>query len=298
MKTNVAWLGALLLAGHLSAFAQDKRPMQLEEVIQLATQNSTESKIANSKVTGRQLELEVAKNNRLPDIKLSGQFMGLTDADVKMRIPSAASATSPIGNISVNQVILGSATITQPIFTGNKIKNGVLASENAVKLESYLALNTKEQLAQQAVKLYLSLYKAQQTEILIEENIKRYSQQVSDFKAMEQNGLIARNDLLKAQLQLSNYQVSQQEAHKNVRILNYQLVNFLKLQEGTEIEQIKLDQSVDFAAQGDLTVALQNRYDVKALETQEAIALNQVDIAKAAYYSEISRVGYCSTFRA
>lgn len=292
MKTNVAWLGALLLTGHLSVFAQDKRPVQLEEVIRLAAKNSTESKIADTKIISKQLELAVAKNSYLPDFKLSGTYNRLTDANVNMKMNTGSSSGSTEG-LSVDQMILGSATASQPLFTGFKIKNSVAAAENAVKLEEYMALNTKEKLAKQAIQLYLSLYKAQQTELLIAENIKRYEQQVKDFKSMEENGLIARNDLLKAQLQLSNYEVSKQEAHKNVAILNYQLVNFLKLNEGTEIAQIDLAQVVDPTVTANEALALANRNDMKAIQVQGDIAENQVKVAKAAYYPSVAvNAGY------
>ncbi|MDN3710099.1 TolC family protein [Myroides ceti] len=89
-------------------------------------------------------------------------------------------------------------------------------AENAVQAEEFNALNTKDQLAAQAIKLYVTLYKAQQTVVLMEENIRRATRQVEDFKAMEANGLLARNDLLKGELQLSNYKVALQEANKNV----------------------------------------------------------------------------------
>src|SRR5690606_41851397 len=88
--------------------------------------------------------------------------------------------------------------------------------------------------------LYIALYKAQKTKSLIAENIKKAEQQVVDFKAMEENGLIARNDLLKAELQLSNYKVAYQEAAKNVRILNYQLNTLIGIDENTTLDEIQL----------------------------------------------------------
>jgi len=66
---------------------------------------------------------------------------------------------------------------------------------------------------------------------LFQENLKSAQQRTKDFSAMVDNGLMARNDLLKAQLQESNIQLSLDTAIKNVNVINYQLVTLLHLPE-------------------------------------------------------------------
>ena len=63
---------------------------------------------------------------------------------------------------------------------------------------------------------------------MIETNLKSAHQRVVDFSAKEQNGLLARNDLLKAQIQESNIQLSLEDAKKNEAILNYQVSHSFK----------------------------------------------------------------------
>jgi outer membrane protein TolC len=68
-------------------------------------------------------------------------------------------------------------------------------------------MQTKE-VAMQVVNYYARLYKAQKTVELLKENQKSTKQRVTDFTALEKNGIIPRNDLLKAQLQVSKVQLS------------------------------------------------------------------------------------------
>lgn len=279
MHIKIGKLALLLFCLQGSVFAQQNGPLTLQEVIHLAQTQSLEAKATETKIRGRKLELEASKNSLLPDAKLSGQYLAMTSPDVKLQIP-LSSSSDPM-DIKANQLLLGQASISMPIYTGGKIKNSIAAAGNAVKAEEYTALALKDQLAQRGINLFISLYKAQQTALLMEENIKRAEQRVIDFRAMEANGIIPRNDLLKSELQLSNYKVALQEAEKNKAVLNYELVNFLKLDEGTHISAIQLEDPEVAVRSSDAQIALNNRNELKALQAQHDIAENKVNIEKA-----------------
>lgn len=289
MKTKWVLLSMYVILGNFKTFAQDKQ-LSIQQAIELATNQSKQAKAADTKVTGKMLELAVSKNSQLPDAKISGQFGLLSSPDVNLRIP-LGNEGSPM-QINANQLMLGQVNISVPLYAGGKIKNGIHIAESSVEAERYTALNVKEQLATQVIKLYVSLYTAKQTSKLMQENIKRSTQQVDDFNAMEKNGLIARNDLLKAELQLSNYRVALQEADKNVNVINYQLVTLLQLDESTKItpedfpvEEHLLNQNMS------IDEVYNNRYDLKLLESQHHIAEDRLKISKADYLPSVALTG-------
>lgn len=288
MKTKWAWLSACIAMGNLAAFAQD-RSVSIQEAIQLATTQSKEAKAADTRISGKKLELGVARNKQLPDAKISGQFAMLSTPNIDLKIPMGEGKGAP--DIKANQLLLGQASVSMPLYAGGKIKNSIHIAESAVEMEQFAALNTKEQLATQAIRLYVALYKAQQTATLMEENIKRSEQQVTDFKAMEANGLIARNDLLKTELQLSNYRVALQEAVKNVKVVNYQLVTLLQLDESTVISLLPFKDENALLADTSVETALMQRNELKILETQHKIAKDQLKISKADYLPSIALTG-------
>ncbi len=289
MKTKWAWLNVTMVLGTLAVHAQDKS-LSIQEAIELATTQSKEAKAADAKIEGKTLELNAAKNNQLPDAKITGQYGLYNTPEVDFKIPLGSGSGTP--EINANQLVLAQASASMPLYAGGKIKNSILIAKEAIELEKFTALNSKEQLASRAIKLYVALYKAQQTVQLMEENIKRSEQQVVDFKAMENNGLIARNDLLKSELQLSNYQVALQEANKNVKVVNYQLVTLLQLGDSTHINQIDFMPGADPSADDfSLESAKVNRADLKILDTQHKIAEDQVKITKANYLPHIALTG-------
>ncbi|MDF2516261.1 MAG: transporter [Sphingobacterium sp.] len=296
MKNKLANLSALLLLSPLGLLAQENKHLSLEEIIHMAANQSVEAKTADTKVLGRQLEVESAKSKQLPDAKLSGQYMAMTTPNVDLKLALGGGGSAP--DIAANQLWLGQASVSMPIYTGGKIKGGIAIAKDALQAEQWNAVASKEQLASRAIALYLNLYKAQQTNLLITENIKQSEQRVSDFKAMLENGLIARNDLLKAELQLSNYQVSLQEAQKNIKVLNYQLANLLKIAEDTQLDQINLAEvtGIDLGLKASYDTAKTERSDLKSLASQRKVAEDQLKVTRSSTLPTIAATAGYNAF--
>ena len=296
MKNKLANLSALLLLSPLGLLAQDNKHLSLEEIIHMAANQSVEAKTADTKILGRQLEVESAKSKQLPDAKLSAQYMAMTTPNVNLKLALGEGGSAP--DIAANQLWLGQASVSMPIYTGGRIKGGIAIAKDVLQAEQWNAVASKEQLALRAIALYLNLYKAQQTNLLIAENIKQSEQRVSDFKAMLDNGLIARNDLLKAELQLSNYQVSLQEAQKNIKVLNYQLANLLKIAEDTQLDQINLAEvtGIDLGLKASYETAKTERSDLKSLASQRKVAEDQLKVTKSSTLPMVSATAGYNAF--
>ena len=279
---------SLLILGTASMKAQQIKQLTLDEAVNLALQNSDASKIADTKVASAEGQLNVTKNLQYPEVDLSGQYRYLTGADVKLNTQTSDSGSGEqTAQPKVNSLMLGQANVSMPIFSGFKLKNTIKASENAYEAAMFNAKNEKEQIALQTIQNYLNLYKANKTIELVEENVKSAQQRVTDFSNMEENGLLARNDLLKAKLQQSNIEISLEEAKKNERILNYTLAVMLKLPENTLIET----EDLNFGNTTGIISSEVSRNDLQALQFQEEAANDQIKVAKSAYYPSLALVG-------
>jgi outer membrane protein len=295
MKIKYLLPGGLLLFSAIALQAQEKKPLSLDEAISIAVSQSTEAGLANTRVTTSQYEVDNAKNTAYPDFKISGQYLRLTNPTVNYKLATnEADSNEEEGTTTasptVNQIMFGQASLNMPMFAGFRIKNSIAASENMYQAQTYNAANTKEQIAMRTIILYANLYKAQQSVTLIQENLKSANQRVIDFTAMEENGLIARNDLLKSQLQASNIQLSLDDANKMVSTLNYQLVTLLKLQPGTQIAV----SDAYFKNAGGITPsvtegeAITQRSDLEALRWQKKAYDANVKVAKSDFYPALS----------
>lgn len=274
----------LLITGIV--LAQEKK-LSLEEAVDLALTHSKEIKIAESQVNTASSQLKVTKDNLYPDFKISGQYDYLTNADVNLQINTGSNSSEegdqPAESPKVNQLLLGQANLSMPLFSGFKLKNSVEASENGLKAAESNFRNDQEKITLQTIQNYLNLYKANKAVDLLKESLKSAQQRVKDFTAMEQNGLLARNDLLKSQLQEDNTRLSLKEAEKNVEILNYKLVTQLGLPEDTQIQV----QSPEIMNPVSVLSPAGSRSDLEALQYKEKAAESAVKVAKGNYFPTI-----------
>ena len=290
MKINSWSVVALLLMGSMNTYAQETKPLSLEQAMQLAYENSNQSRLFNAKTKSSELAYISSKDNQLPEAKLTGTYMFMNSPSVDLKIPVGEGGGGM--EMSSNHLMLGQLSVNMPLYTGGKIKNSIALAKDNWKATELQNMANKENLAVEAMHDYIALYKVKKTTELIAENIKKAEQQVHDFKAMEANGVIARNDLLKAELQLSNYKVSYQEAVKNTKVLNQKLAMLLGLNENTEFKDIQLNH-----LQNALTSPsnVEDRHEIQSLNMQKQVAQDNLKIAKADYYPTIAATaGYAA----
>jgi outer membrane protein TolC len=292
MKVSQLMLFGIFFIGISSIDAQEKTSLTLDEAIHLAWTKSNKVSLANTKVNTKKNELQSVKNNRYPDLKVSGQYQRLTNASIDLKINKNNTATAEPLPV-VNQLMLGQVNASLPLFAGFKIQNSIKAYDNMYQAETASALQTKEEVAMMVVNYYASLYKAQKTVEILEENQKSAQQRVADFLQLEKNGIIPRNDLLKAQLQASKIQLSLDGAISDLNIINIELVSLLKMDSKTKLE-IKESDFADFQVSNipaNEELALENRQDLESIRLQEKVSLANVQIAKSGYYPSISIIG-------
>ena len=173
------------------------------------------------------------------------------------------------------------------------MQNSIKASDYLYQAEKAKSIQTKEDIAIKVVEYYANLYRAQKAVILITENLKSAEQRVKDFKDLEQNGIIARNDLLKAQLQQSKVQLSLDEAYKNVSVINYYLITLLKLPEDYKIyiDEHQFDNNQPINVIKNEEDGLKNRKDLEAMHYLKKANESNIKISKSGYYPSVSFVG-------
>ncbi len=289
MKINKILPILFLLAYITDSYAQETI-LNLKDAIDIAINKSNEATLANTKSETKKLESQVVKNIQYPDLKFSGQYQRLAGAKVDLKMNSSSNS-SPAPE--VNELMLGQANINLPLFSGFKIQNSVKASENLYKAELSKSIQTKEEIAMKVIEYYANLYRAQKSVKLITENLKSAEQRVTDFKNLETNGIIARNDLLKAQLQQSKIQLSLDEAYKNVSVVNYYLITLLKLPEDYRIgiDEHQFDNNEPINNIRNQEDALKNRKDLEAIHFFQKASENNVSIAKGNYFPSIAVLG-------
>ena len=286
--------GILLFTISISQISgQETKAISLEEAIDLGIKNSKNLKIDEAKIEENSAQLVEAKNRQLPDFKLGASYLHLFSPNVDLKVNPGSSA-SGAGNIKVNNVMYGSANLTYPIFTGGRIKYGVKSAEYLIEASKLSAENDKNAIAYNISQAYNNLFKASQTIKVLEENLTASQKRDETFLKLENNGLLARNDRLKAQLQTSNIELQLLDANNNYNIANINMDLLLGLPETTVIKidenyinNLSENQQVSYY----LNQAIQNRKDLQALDYQMKAANIGTKAAKAESLPSVAITG-------
>lgn len=283
---------ALLFFGAVHFFhAQEVKQLSLDEAVQLGISNSKSLKIDAAKIEEATADLLEAKNRQLPELKVSGSYMYLPlKPTIDLKIPGVSTAGGP----EVHQVAFGSANLSIPVYSGGRIKYGIQSAKYLVEASKLSSENDKIAIAYNVAQAYNNLFKANQAIKVLEENLTASQKRDETFLKLENNGVIARNDRLKANLQTSNIELQLLEAKNNYNIANINMDLLLGLPETTElkVDENYIDENSDLKPVSYyLSEAQQNRKDLQAIDQQRKAAELGTKAAKAENLPSIALTG-------
>ncbi len=289
---SLALIPLLLLS--FSGFTQDGgRKISLDEAIDLSIKNSKPLRAAHARIDQAAANTTVSKQNQLPDFKISGSYLRLTqpNIDLQYKSNSGGSAAAPI---VVNQAAYGTANLSLPVFSGFKIQYGIRSSEFLEKAAVLDADQDKEAVIMNTIDAFTNLYKARANLRVIEENLAQSRSRDADFANLEKNGLLARNDKLKALLQTANIELTMADVENNLKLAMVNMNIMLGLPEETVI----IPDSASLVEPGDIKglqdyeqLALQNRKDMQAISYRKKASEVGIQTAKADYYPSLALTG-------
>jgi outer membrane protein len=274
--------------------AQDKKPLSLNEAIDLSIKNSKQLKINRAKVEQASAAVKEAIERKLPDAKVSGSYIYLTNPKIDMKTKTSSNGGSTGGTPKVNQAAYGILNLSLPVYAGGRIRYGIESSKYLAQAEELDAENNKEQVIENAIEAYVNLFKAGEAVQLYDSNLVQAQQRVKDFTNLEKNGLLARNDLLKAQLQTANVELALLDAKNNWELANVNMNLMLGLSEGTILSPDSAIINQNFSVQTldeYVQAALKNRKDIEALELRKQAANVGVKSVKGEMYPSIALTG-------
>ncbi|MCB0511699.1 MAG: TolC family protein [Bacteroidetes bacterium] len=152
-KYKILLASILLLVGINNLFAQEEKIISLEEAIQLGIKNSKSLIVDQAKIDEALASYKKAKNNRLPDLKLSGSAMAMSKGKMNLEMmPNTGNSPKP------NSAFMGSANFSFPIYAGGRIKNGIKTTEYLLEASKLSSENDKTAIAYNIAQVYNNLF--------------------------------------------------------------------------------------------------------------------------------------------
>ncbi len=297
MRRKTLWFVSLILIFTTQCYSQQKKNISLAEAVQLSLQNSKQIKLDTAKIQEAVAAVKIAEEKKLPGASVAGSYMYLSNADVSLKTKSSGSGGSSGGAAEtpkVSQVMYGMANVSMPVFTGGKINYGIEAARFLEKAAQLDAEFDKGIIIQNTIEAYGNLYKARVAALLMQENLLQAQSRVADFGNLEKNGLLPRNDVMKAMLQASNIELGLLDAKNSLQlaITTMNLMLGLSLDTQLEIDSSDMDPTMSTKNIADyIFMAQNNRKDIASVNEKLGAATSGVKIAKAERFPNIQVTG-------
>lgn len=283
----------LFLGFSLSSVAQTSRKLSLQEAIQLGLKNSHKLSASNARIQQAIATWQEAKENKLPEVSATGSFLWFNNPNLSLKTGKPVNDSSG-GTPHINEATYAMINAGFPIFTGGKLKYGIESAKYLKEAAVLDAIRDTAAIIYNTIEAYTNLYKASVTVKVVRENLVQSLHRDSVLMRLENNGLLARNDRLKAQLQSSNIEISLLEVQNNTRLAMINMNLLLGLPEQTELilDSASFETVPTLLTLSDLEqYAVTNREDVLALNQREKAANSGILMAKADWYPQISITG-------
>ena len=294
-KIKILLIAITVLATNVTS-AQDKKFISLKEAVNLSIKSSKQLRVSAAKIEEANAALKESEQRKLPDVAASASYLRLSSANVDLKKQNNNSGGTGNGGEtpSISQAAYGILNASLPIYAGGRIRYGIESSRYLAQAAKLDAENDKEDVIENTVEAYINLFKAKTAVDLVNENLAQAEQRVKDLSNLEKNGLLPRNDLLKAELQVSNTELSLLDAQNNWELANLNMNLMLGLPEKTILEPDSslLQQNFSVKALDDyLQSAHSNRKDIAALDLRKQAAQTGVKATKAEYYPSVQLTG-------
>ncbi len=275
--------------------AQQQRNITLKEAIDLAVKNSHVLSAGKARIDEAAALVKQAQENRLPSFGASASYLRLNNANVDVKIKSNnPSGGTTGGSPKTSQAAYGILNASYPLFTGGRLRYGI---ESATYLQQAAKLdvdNDKESVILNSINAFTNLYKAGAAVAIVKESLASSRHRDSTFSRLESNGLLARNDLLKAQLQTADIELSLLDAENNYQLANMNMDLLLGLPQETKLSpdftSISIPASIK-NAEDYQTMALVNRKDLQALGFRKKAVITDIKSSKTEGYPNIALTG-------
>ena len=279
-----------LLCGINVSFAQDSlgiaKKIRLDEALLLGIQNNKQLKIANTNLAIANENVDQAKIAKMPRIGLSAGYTYIGDPKLYDGFYES--------NITVDYFNhMGFANIVSavPIYSGGSINNRIEQQKLLSQMQESVVKMTEAEVKNAITEQYFTLEKLYRQIEVTKQNIINTDLRISQLKSRVNNGQNLKSDLLRTELQQSNFKVSVFRSTNTIELISNYLdiligfpTNTILKPEVTEsmipTENLDLQQS--------LTEAFQNREELKRAEIGIQLSESSLSLTKSGFLPNIN----------
>ena len=289
MKWFVGFILWAIVSASIVWGQEPQKPLTLEESIKIAMERSLTLHSAVVGIVGSEYRRKEAITNFLP--WWTGQYGGtwynspVTVGVTQVAIPSGTATSSYVYNLNT--------TLNQPLFTGGFNLATYRSAKIGVDLSKETLETAKRDLVLQVRVGYFSILRAEKFLDVAQQQVKQFEAQLEVTKAFFEVGIVPKNDVLLAEVNLANARQSLVKAANDVATAKASFNILLRREVNTSLEvvDILVYKAFPLSYEQSIEEALRLRPEVKTAQLNIDQAKEGVKIARSGYFPTINLLG-------
>ncbi|MFH0774843.1 MAG: TolC family protein [bacterium] len=258
------------------------KPLTIDQSIQIALANNYSLQAASKRQTSASEKINEAKAGFFPTLGLSLNYTKLNEA------PSFGAMT--IGDDDIYEV---KTTLSQPLFSGGRLSAGLKIAESNCESAQYEYERVKNELILAVKSAYFGILKALKFQEVATDAVKQVVSHLRIVHNLYDVGMVAKVDLLKAEVQLANVKQNLVKA-ENGLILSKAVFNQVLAQDQNrpvDIVDILEFTPYEINLETCIQEALQFKPELNQIKENINILKQMVRLTKSESYPSVAIIG-------
>lgn len=272
------------------SFAQDSsglaKKIRFDEAILLGIQNNKQLKIANTNLAIANENVSQAKIAKMPRVGLSAGYTYIGDPKLYDGFYES--------NITVdyfNHMGFANVVSSVPIYSGGSINNRIEQQKLLSQMQESVVKMTEAEVKNAITEQYFTLEKLYRQIEVTRQNIINTDLRINQLKSRVNNGQNLKSDLLRTELQQSNFKVSVFRSTNTIELISNYLDILIGFPTNTILkpevaESMLPTENIDL--QQSLAEAFQNREEIKRAEMGIKFSESNLSLTRSGFRPNIN----------
>jgi outer membrane protein TolC len=290
-------LGCFAMSLSVSA-AESGRLLTLQDSIDLALRQSVIIHSAREGVAGAEAQKKEAVTGFLPTLSTGYNYTRLNAAPTLHFPGTPPLIPQTVVTTGTQDNYIWSLEARQPLFAGGRILANYEANRIGVDVARMEETTMILDMVQEVKIAYVNTIKSEKLLEVAQQSVKQLEAHRDMAQSFFDVGMIPRNDLLRAEVELANGQQFLVRSQNGLELARSKLNTVLRRDIDTPVilEDIWAYKSFERSLDDCLKVALDNRPEIKAYSLRVAQAKEMVNQAKSEFFPSVNLVGNYARF--
>jgi len=290
LKCFVGFIVILMALTGVAWAQEPQKPLTLEESVKIALERSLTIHSAIEGIAGSEFRRKEAITSFLP--LWTGQY-AYTRYSYPAFVGNFGGSVTGITRTSSPNVYNFNTTVSQPLFTGGLNLANYRSAKLGVDLSKVNVETVKRDLVLQVRVGYFNILRAEKFLDVAQQQVKQFEAQLEVTKAFFDVGIIAKNDVLQAEVRLANARQTLVRAGNDLAVAKSSFNNLLRREINTPLEVVDIlaYKAFPLSYEQSIEEALRLRPEIKTAQLSIEQAKEGVKVARSGYFPTINLAG-------